>query len=148
MLNAGIKGLPADQSAVVPDVPSAASQAEMEAASSTAKFATPGTAKFHPGAAKAWAHVTISGGTPTLAAGHNFSASVTDNGTGDFTLTFTAAMSSAFFASIATVERSPSATFIRVTSQSTTAVRVVATDAADNPVDPTAFSLVVFGDFT
>lgn len=148
MLNAGVRGLPRDTSAEVPTVPSAATQAEMEAASSTSVYATPGTAKHHPGAAKAWAHVTISGGTPTLAAGHNFSSSITDNGAGDFTLTFTTALSSAFYAVIVTVERSGSTAFARVDSQSTTAVRVKLTDAADSALDATAFSLVVFGDFT
>lgn len=148
MLNAGVRGLPRDTSAEVPTVPSAATQAEMEAASSTSAYATPGTVKYSPGVAKAWAHVTISGGTPTLAAGHNFSGTITDHGAGDFTLTFTTALSSAFFASFVVVERSGSAAFARVDSQSTTAIRVKLTDASDTLIDTTAFSLVVFGDFT
>lgn len=148
MFNAGVKGLPADQSAVVPDVPSAASQAETEAASSTTTFAAPGTIQYHPGAAKAWAYVTISAGTPTLAAGHNFSGTITDHGTGDFTLTFTTALSSAFYAVLVAVERSAATAFARVDSQSTTTIRVKLTDAGDSPLDATAFSVVVFGDFT
>ena len=148
MFNTGVKGLPRDTSGDTPTVPSAATQTEMEAASSTSVYTTPGTEKYHPGAAKAWAHVTISGGAPTLAAGHNFSSTVTDNGTGDFTLTFTTALSSAFYAVVTSVERSASTAFSRVHSQSTTAVRVILTDAADNPLDATAFSVVVFGDFS
>lgn len=148
MLNAGVRGLPRDTSADVPTVPSAATQAEMEAASSTSTYATPGTIKYSPAVAKAWAYGTISGGTPTLAAGHNFSGTITDNGAGDFTLTFTTALSSAFYAVIATVERSGATAFARVDSQSTAAVRIKLTDAADNPLDATAFSVVVFGDFT
>lgn len=148
MLNAGVRGLPRDTSAEVPTVPSAATQAEMEAASSTSTYVTPGTVKHSPGVAKAWAHVTISGGTPTLAAGHNFSGTITDHGAGDFTLTFTTALSSAFYAAVTIAERSASPGFARIDSQSTTAVRVKITDASDTLIDPAAFSLVVFGDFT
>lgn len=148
MLNAGVRGLPRDTSAEVPTVPSAATQAEMEAASSTSAYATPGTIQYHPSAAKAWAHVTISAGAPTLAAGHNFSSSVTDHGAGDFTLTFTTALSSAFFATIVTVERSANLYHARVESQSTTAIRVRISDSGATLTDPTAFSVVVFGDFT
>ena len=148
MLNAGVRGLPRDTSGDTPTVPSAASQTEMEAASSTSVYVTPGVAKYHPGAAKAWAHVTISAGAPTLAAGHNFSSSITDNGVGDFTLTFTTALSSAFFATIVTVERSANLYHARVESQSTTAIRVRIADSGGTLTDPTAFSVVVFGDFT
>lgn len=148
MFNSGVKGLPRDTSSDTPTIPSAATQTEMEAGSSTSVYATPGTAKYHPGVAKAWAYVTISAGAPTLAAGHNFSSTITDNGAGDFTLTFTTAMSSAFYAVVPSVERSASTAFARVHSQSTTAVRVILTDAADNPLDATAFSVVVFGDFS
>ena len=147
MLNAGIKGLPADASAVVPDVPSAANQTEMEAASSTTKFTTPGTEKFHPGVAKAWAHVTISGGTPTLAAGHNFSASITDHGAGDFTLTFTSALSSAFYSVVATAQYTGIAIMF-VKTQSTTAIRIFIAESGGAGLDAPAFSLVVFGDFS
>lgn len=148
MFNTGVKGLPRDTSGDTPTVPSAATQTEMEAASSTSVYTTPGTGKYHPGVAKAWAHVTISGGAPTLAAGHNFSSTVTDNGAGDFTLTFTTALSSAFYAAVTIAERSASPAFARIDSQSTTTVRVKITDAADTLIDPTAFSLVVFGDFS
>lgn len=148
MLNAGVRGLPRDTSAEVPTVPSAATQAEMEAASSTSTYVTPGTIKYSPNVAKAWAYVTISGGTPTLAAGHNFSGTITDNGAGDFSLTFTTAQPSAFYAAVTIAERSASPAFARIDSQSTTTVRVKITDAADSLIDPAAFSLVVFGDFT
>jgi len=147
MLNAGVKGMPRDTSADVPDIPSAANQTELEAASDTSKFATPGTLRYHPGVAKAWAHVTVSAGAPTLAAGHNFSSTVTDNGTGDFTLTFTTAMSSALYPVVMTVEQSAAYRIWRVVSQSTTAVRVIIADVGGTPTDPPAFSVVVFGDF-
>lgn len=48
----------------------------------------------HPLMPKFWAFVTVSGGTPTLVSSHNI-ASITDSGTGQLTLTFTTAFSSA-----------------------------------------------------
>lgn len=79
--------------------PTAATQSEMEAASSTSVYVSPGRTKYHPGVAKAWCYVTLSGGTPTLAASHNVT-SITDNGTGDYSINFTTAFSSASYASI------------------------------------------------
>ena len=63
-----------------------ATQAEMEAASSTAAFVTPGRTQYHPGVAKAWCTTNAAG---ALEAGtgknsHN-TASITDTGTGDRT---------------------------------------------------------------
>lgn len=74
----------------------AASQAEMEAASSNTVAATPGVQQFHPSAAKGWAFVTLSGGTPTISAGYNQDA-ITDNGVGDYTLNHTNDFSSASY---------------------------------------------------
>jgi hypothetical protein len=64
----------------------AASQAEMEAASSNTVFATPGRTQNHPGVAKAWIQVPADGVvTPSAANSYNV-ASVTDNGTGQRTV--------------------------------------------------------------
>lgn len=69
----------------------AASQAEMEAASSTAKAVTPGRTQYHPGVAKAW--VRFNGtGTIAIIASHNVT-SLTDNGTGDYSINLTTAFS-------------------------------------------------------
>ena len=40
---------------------------------------TPGRQHFHPSAAKAWAKISVSGGTPNLDAGYNI-ASISDDG--------------------------------------------------------------------
>lgn len=60
----------------------AASQAEQEAASVTNKFVTPGRQQYHPSAAKMWARIDMSLGTPSIAISYNVS-SITDWGTGD-----------------------------------------------------------------
>jgi len=75
----------------------AATQTEMEAASSTTVMVTPGRVNFHPGVAKAWVSLNFPAGTPTINASLNVS-SLTDNGAGDFTVNFTTAFSSANYA--------------------------------------------------
>jgi hypothetical protein len=74
-----------------------ATQAQVEAASSTATAVSPGRQQYHPGMAKAWAFVFVSGGTPSISASHNVT-SITDNGDGDFTVNLTTAFSSVNFA--------------------------------------------------
>lgn len=93
----GSNGAGADPSfQTLPATVTAATQADMEAASSTTVFASPGRMKYEPGVAKAWAKVTNSG-TPTLSQGRNIS-SLTDNGAGDVTINFTTAFSAATYA--------------------------------------------------
>ena len=79
----------------------AATQADMEAASSNTVFVTPAHAQSHPSAPKAWVIFDGTQGSPTAAAGYNI-ASITKNGTGDYTITFTIAFSSANYAIIGT----------------------------------------------
>lgn len=86
----------ADGTALVSTGVTAATQAEMEAASSTAATVTPGRQQYHPSAAKAWGvynEIT----TTTLGAGYNVS-SLTDNGTGNTTINLTTAFSSSTYA--------------------------------------------------
>src|SRR5690606_23212563 len=54
-----------------------ASQAEMEAATALDRVVSPGRMHHHPGVAKFWAFVTVSGGTPTLQKSYNVT-SITD----------------------------------------------------------------------
>lgn len=67
-------------------------QSEVEAASDVLRAVVPGRQQFHPSALKAW--VKWNGNTSTIDAGYNVS-SITDNGTGDFTLNWTVPFSSA-----------------------------------------------------
>lgn len=147
MLNAGVRGLPAEATSTVPDVPSAADQTAMEAASSTTTYVTPGRAKFHPGVAKVWAHITVSGGTYTLRESTNVSG-INKDGTGLVTITFTTALASAFFAAIVTALHSSSPRVGRVVAQTTTTVQLQFNDGAFNAADPEALSVAIFGDFS
>jgi hypothetical protein len=74
-----------------------ATQAEMEAGSSTTAFVTPGRTQYHPGAVKAWGQAIASGG---IQESYNI-ASIGDTGTGDRDINFTTAFSTATFAVVA-----------------------------------------------
>jgi len=74
-----------------------AAQADQEAATSNALAVTPGTQKFHPGSAKAWAYVTCAAGVYTIQSSYNV-ASINKIGTGDVTITFTTGFSSGNYA--------------------------------------------------
>lgn len=85
---------------------SAATQAEMEAASSTTVYVSPGRTQYHPGVAKGW--VSFNGtGTVAIGASHNVS-SITDNGVGDYTVNWSTPFSSADYAVILSVRRDTS----------------------------------------
>lgn len=78
----------------------AATQAEMETATSTTTAVSPGRTQYHPGVAKVWAYITVSGGTPSLDASHNVT-SITDTSAGNVTVTIATDFSSANYAAIA-----------------------------------------------
>jgi len=68
-----------------------ATQAEMEAGTSTTVVVTPGRQHYHKSAVKAWGQFTAAGATT---AGYNVDTP-TDNGTGDITVNFTTDFSAA-----------------------------------------------------
>ena len=80
----------------------AATQAEMEAVTSTAAYVTPGRAHYHPGVAKAWCRIladgTISGGT-SLPNSYNIDT-ITDSGTGDRRVNFDTDFSSIHYSAV------------------------------------------------
>ncbi len=73
---------------------SAASQAQMEAASATTVYSSPGRQQYHPGHPKAWVCWAWSAGVPTIGTSYNV-ASLDDVGTGDVRINFTTAFSTA-----------------------------------------------------
>lgn len=72
-----------------------ATQAQMEAASSTSTFVTPGRAQYHPGSTKCWGYVSNDG---TLRSPSYNVDTVDDDGTGIRTINFLTAMSDADYA--------------------------------------------------
>lgn len=81
----------------------AATQAEQETGTATNKYVSPGRQHSHPSAAKCWAYVTVSGGTPTLQTSFNIT-SITDTGVGQLTITIGTDFSSANWASAFTYQ--------------------------------------------
>jgi hypothetical protein len=97
-------------------------------------------------AARAW--VNFNGtGTPAIRASGNVS-SITDNGTGDYTVNFTTAMSDANYATIGTASDTGNRlTFNRAPSlaiQTTTSARVITGTPAGGAVDPTEVHVAIF----
>jgi hypothetical protein len=124
-----------------------ATQSDMESATDMAKTVTPGRAQYHPGVAKAWASVTFSGGTPSLAVSHNIS-SVTDNGAGNTTLNFTTGFSTARYVVAGIPEDTNSNYDIWgvTANKATGSYRVLTAGGSTESVSDVNFCLVFFGD--
>ena len=78
-------------------IPVAATQAEQEAGSSTTAFTAPGRQQFHPSAAKGWVEFDATG---ALLASYNV-ASVTDTGSGNWTVVWGTDFSSGNYSAVA-----------------------------------------------
>lgn len=104
---------------------------------------------------KAWATVSVSGGTPSLDDSYNVT-SITDEGTGDLTITFTNNMANTDYSVLVTVERVASGRIgqaaVRTGGKAVGSVRVVNfettgdSSAVVNPADPISWNVVIFGD--
>ena len=125
-------------------IPSAATQAEMEATASTTVYATPARTQFHPGVAKAWVKFNTAG---TVQASYN-TTSVSKTGTGEYTWTIGTDFSSANYAVVGTVFEGTDNRMVCVESQAAGVVTVGVYDGGSNfPVDPAnGVFLVAFGD--
>lgn len=125
---------------------SAASQAEMEAGTNTTNPVVPGRTQNHPGVAKAWCNFNGTG-TPAMNASYNMDSSITDNGTGDYTVAFTTDFSSAnyAYAGMATLSTEQITVFSQTASAAGT--KRIKTSHLDGVAkDPTEVCLVAFGD--
>ncbi len=123
----------------------AATQAQMEAASSLVVPVVPGRMHFHPGVAKAWAYVNVPSGTPTILASYNI-GSVVDGGVGIMSIVYITSFSSANNAPL--VSSFNSTTGIAHVADFTASNVVVHSRNAGNSLqDPFGVMLVSFGDF-
>jgi hypothetical protein len=119
----------------------AAVQADEEAGTSNAVAVTPGVQQFHPSAAKCWARVTVSGGTPTLQASYNIT-SITDTGVGDLTITIATDFSGADWVALATVNTN----MVTVTAIAAGSVEIKAFNFVPAFADPGTYYFAGFGD--
>jgi hypothetical protein len=129
----------------------AASQAEMEAASSNLVTVTPSGMKYHPGVAKAW--VAFNGtGTVAILGSYNVS-SITDNGTGRYTINFSSNFSSDTYVPVGfcTDDDNTGATILTRNSTDTLtvsacAIKIIA-GVGGGAVDSPRVFVAFFGDF-
>lgn len=121
----------------------AASQAEMEAGSSTSVFCSPGRQQYHPGSAKAWVKADANG---NILSSYNI-ASVSDLGVGALAVTIATDFSSADYA-IAVSYQDSEPLLPQVMRDQTTAgaFRVYTYTAAGTASDPDYFFAVAYGD--
>lgn len=129
--------------ALVSDLVPIAAQADMEAASSNAKFVTPLGMKWHPGVAKVWALCDTSG-SGTLNSSYNVS-SITRNGTGSVTFNFTTNFSAGTFAALASADTG-SAHFCQTGSKLVGSVTVTVQQTTTNSAVDGIINLACFGD--
>jgi hypothetical protein len=126
-----------------------ATQGEVDTGSDTARAVTPATLKSSPGAAKAW--VSFNGtDTPAIIGSYNVS-SITDNGTGDYTINFTANFANTNYIVTGTAQRTDASTGGVVTRHQTiaptiSAVRIRTLRGSDGGAfDSPRVDIVVFG---
>ena len=125
-----------------------ASTANVSGESSSEVYVKPSRMKYHPGIAKAWARITISGGTPayTDSWGFDTGTAITDTGDGDWTFTLSTAMANANYVCIATAHATSDVRVAHVHTLTTTTIRIRVSNASGTGSDPAALSLIVFGD--
>lgn len=130
--------------------PDVATQAQMEAASDNTVMVSPSNLKWGPAVAKAWVNFNGSG-TPAIRTSLNVT-SITDNGTGDFTINFTTSFSTADFAAAGAAYSSGVYATLRGTATSTGFAagshRINITDASTTLTDATIITMVYYGDFS
>jgi len=131
----------------------AASQADMETATSTDLAVTPGRQHFHPGHPKVWCKCGVTG---NILASYNMT-SVTDTGAGRATFNVANDFSSVNWSCLATVERSSTALTvtnlkfcnIRNATQAAGSIEIEVYDGTATTAvqeDPTAYSMLGLGD--
>lgn len=132
---------------------SISTQAEMEAASSTTDFVTPGRFYYHPAAAKAWVHAEDSG-TLAIAASYNIS-SVDDDGTGDYGVNLSITFSSTAYCVTMGIQHTggvDGGQLVGLNGQTTTAVELLVTantgdsDSPNIATNTSELSLAFYGD--
>jgi hypothetical protein len=121
----------------------AATQAEMEAASSTSLMVTPGRQQYHPGMVKMWARVNFDTSPASLLGSYNC-ASITDNGVGDATITIATDFSNANYA-FASTAQTGSAYFGQVDAVATGTIQVKMFNSSAVAAD-TKMAVVACGD--
>jgi len=131
--------------------PSAATQTDEENGTSTAVYTSPGTQHFHLSAAKCFAYITVSAGTPTLQSPSLNIAGIADTAAGQVTVTIDTDFSSANWSSQVTCAGSGGGFTSNYSSKAAGSIILEARQATDggeagNLTDPTSYDFAGFGD--
>lgn len=141
----GTTGVPTFRTIVAADVPTLNQNTTGNAATATALSTASGSAPSY--SARAW--VNFNGtGTVAIRASGNVS-SITDNGTGDYTVNFTTAMNDADYSTVSSAGNSGAATGFAVATNAsaaptTSAVRMVVRSTGNTLTDTAYVSVAVF----
>ena len=119
-----------------------ATQAEMETGTALTSFVTPGRTQYHPGVSKGYCRITATG---SLVAGSHNVSSVTDNGTGDYTVVWDTDFSNGNYSAPAQSADS-GVQFIRCDNYATGSVQIFSRDAGDSAASDSATNIAAFGD--
>lgn len=123
----------------------AATQAQMETATSAVVSVVPSVQQFHPSAAKAWGFITPN--TTVTAAYPGAGVSVVKNGTGDFTVTHGVTFSSTSYGAIAVAYRGGAdVDVVSEITLATTTIRIKISGSSGTPHDPASFHYALYGD--
>ena len=132
-----------------PGVIEIATQAEQETGTDTLRAVTPGRQHFHPSAAKFWAVVSVSGGTPSIVASYNVT-SITDTAVGRLTITIATDFSSANYCCVVSVESDNGTngrfSGVSQSAQAAGTIEVFCRDNGNALFDPAKYFVVGFGD--
>ncbi len=123
----------------------AASQAEQETGTSNTVFVTPGRTQYHPGVAKFWCKGDFAG---NIAVSHNVT-SISDDNTGEFTITIATDFSSADYVVAPGVEggdNTSSSIHVITASQAAGSVSFTVMSGGTAPADAVNWYVVSFGD--
>jgi hypothetical protein len=123
-----------------------ASALDQELATSATSAVTPSVQHFHPSAAKVWGQITVTGGTPSLAASYNVT-SIADTDVGRVTVTIGNDFSSAMWASSVTILGGGATnTFAQFSGKGSGTFILRSISLADAFADPAGYDFVGFGD--
>lgn len=130
-----------------------ATQADLEAATSTTKYVTPAVVKNHPGVAKFWAQVAINQSTyaPTLTTNYNVSSVSRVGSTSEYQINFTTSFSSANYCVIGNADGDSGndnlrVLFVKYNTRSSSSVIIRIENSGASAAYPTTFYVCGFGD--
>lgn len=115
-------------------------QSEMEAGSSTTLAVVAGRQHFHPSASKFWASFQVDG---TISTSYNVT-SITDTGTGDWTVNIATDMSSSSYAVVATFRKTArTSAYLALKDQAAGTIQIQGASTVDNSASETGVDRVM-----